>query len=253
MWWNRVPSNNRDWAPEQALLAWAEFHPDAVTIHHVRNFRYRSEQDFDVAYYDRRYDLRALKRLWLLIEPFGWIWGEAHTLVSFEFDDGTTVAISVEIRKQKGWKFSAWRDFFNADELQYVIGDERDLIALRTNYRKDTVYFYPIKATRAFVRDYFVSMLTRANALRENPEFYNTLANTCAGNLMAHAELLAPHKVARGIYSLLPGHAEKYLGRRGLIDSELPIEELRTHFCITSRAQAYGDGDGFSQAIRVGL
>src|SRR5215213_3657709 len=34
------PSNQRDWSPDQAILATAEIHGPLVTIRNIRNFRY---------------------------------------------------------------------------------------------------------------------------------------------------------------------------------------------------------------------
>ena len=47
------------------------------------------------------------------------------------------MAVSVEIRKEKGESFSPWRGLLREYELMYVVGDERDVIRLRTNYRRD--------------------------------------------------------------------------------------------------------------------
>ena len=44
----RLPgSNDRDWQPEVGNLPYATINGDKITIHNVRNFAYRSENDFD--------------------------------------------------------------------------------------------------------------------------------------------------------------------------------------------------------------
>ena len=50
---------------------------------------------------------------------------------------------------------------------------------VRTGPRHDTVYLYPVKASRAALRALFVDVLGRANALAVQPEFYNTAVNNC--------------------------------------------------------------------------
>ena len=58
VWWSSIkPSNERDWQPEVARLAYATIDGDLVTVHNIRNFDYRTETDFTPAYYDRTYDL----------------------------------------------------------------------------------------------------------------------------------------------------------------------------------------------------
>src|SRR5215212_5386498 len=104
VWWaTRRPSNQRDWTPDNARVATAEFRGDSVRIHNVRNADYASTKRYTVRWEDRAYDLRGVKRAWFLVEPFSRDWrGPAHTLASFEFDDGRFLAVSVEVRKEKG-------------------------------------------------------------------------------------------------------------------------------------------------------
>src|SRR5262249_38993783 len=44
-WHGVQPSNDRDWQPDVAVLPYATFDGDLVTIHNVRNFDYRTETD----------------------------------------------------------------------------------------------------------------------------------------------------------------------------------------------------------------
>ena len=44
-WWSRIPaSNDRDWAPEYAVLPRATIEGDRVTLHNLRNFDYRTTE-----------------------------------------------------------------------------------------------------------------------------------------------------------------------------------------------------------------
>jgi len=63
VWGSATPSNDRDWQPEVAVLPYATFSGDLVTVHNIRNFDYRSETDFTPGYYDRTFDLRRLDRV----------------------------------------------------------------------------------------------------------------------------------------------------------------------------------------------
>jgi len=132
------PSNDRDWTPDQALLPWVEFSGRRVTVHNVRDFRYRSVADYDAAWEDRSYDLDRLRSAWFLVEPFERDRvGPAHTLMSFGFEGDDYLAISAEIRKERGEEFSPWKGLLRQYEIMYIVGDERDLIQLRTNHRRD--------------------------------------------------------------------------------------------------------------------
>jgi hypothetical protein len=66
-WWLSIePSNERDWQTEVAVLPYATRDGDVVTIHNVRSFDYRTEQDFDVRYDDRALDLSRLNAVDLI-------------------------------------------------------------------------------------------------------------------------------------------------------------------------------------------
>lgn len=250
------PSNNRSWTLDQARLPWAEFTGRRVVVHNVRNARYRSEEDFEVAWEDRSYDLDRLRSAWFVVEPFGsesWE-GPAHTLMSFGFEGGDYLAISVEIRKEKGeGEFSPWKGFLRQYEVMYVAGDERDLIQLRTNYRHDPVYLYPVRASRERIEQMFVSMLHRANHLREEPEHYNTVTNNCTTNIVRHVNELVPGRVPWSYKVLFPGYSAELAYDLGLIDTELPFPEAKRHFRIDDDALRAGGREDFSRRIRQGL
>jgi len=139
-WWlSLMPSNQRDWQPDVARLPVAEIHGDKITIRNVRNFDYRSETDFTEHWETRTYDLSRLRGLDLFIS----YWGSpyiAHTFLSWDFDDGQRLTISIETRKETGENYSAVRGFFRQYELYYVVSDERDVAGVRTNFRNEDVY-----------------------------------------------------------------------------------------------------------------
>lgn len=244
------PSNERDWSADQQRLATAEFSGDTVRVRNVRNAFYRSTTDFDVHWEDRSYDLRRLESVWYVVEPFATWRGPAHTFLSFGFGDGEYVAISVEIRKERGEAFSPLLGLLRQYELTYIVGDEHDLIGLRANHRHDEVHLYPMRATKDAARALFVSMLERANALAAQPEFYNTLTNTCTTNIVDHVNLIAPERIPFSYKTLLPAYSDDLAFDLGLIDTALPREQFRAAFRINDLALAHADSADFSEAIR---
>lgn len=248
------PSNDRDWTPDQRLLPWAQFSGRRVTVHNVRYARYRSAADYDVSWEDRSYDLDRLRSAWYLVEPFERDWdGPAHTLLSFGFEGGDYLAISPEIRKERGEEFSPLKGLLRQYEIMYVVGDERDLIQLRTNYRRDPVYLYPVRASRERIEQVFVSMLRRANRLREKPEHYNSLTNTCMTSIVRHVNELVPGRVPWSYKVLLPGYSDELAYSLGLIDADLPFPEAKQYFRIDDDALLAGGREDFSQRIRQGI
>ena len=243
------PSNDRDWSVDQAVLPTATFDGPLVTIRNIRNFRYQSIDRHTPAYYDKTFDLRALDSAWFFVEPFG-KGGAAHTFVSFGFQDKDFVAVSVEIRKEKGESFSPLKGLLRRYEVMYVIGDERDLVKLRTNYRNDSVHLYRIRTTPERMRTMFVAMMQRANRLQEQPEFYNTLTNTCTTNLVRHVNQITPKRIPLRASVLLPATSDQLAYELGLIDTALPFEEARRRALVNPRARQYADDPAFSRRIR---
>jgi hypothetical protein len=252
LWWTAIPaSNTRDWTPDVARTARATFDGNRVTIENVRNFNYRSETDYDPRWETRNYDLDRIRGVDLFLS----FWGPteiAHTIVSWDFDDGQHLAISIETRKEKGESYSALRGFFRQYELYYVVADERDLVGLRTNYRGEQVYLYRIRATPAQARALLVDYLDEVNQLDTHPEWYNALTQNCTTTIRGHAQ----HIGVGGSMDwrlLANGHLDELLYERGQIDTSLPLADLRSRSNITEKAKAARDAPDFSARIRQGL
>lgn len=244
------PSNNRNWTKDQELLSSAEIDGNLVKVHNIRNFNYRSTDDYDINYYDATFDLDKIKAMYYIVEPFGEWKGAAHTFFSFEFEDDKYLAISVEIRKEQGEEFSAWKGLFKQYELMYVLGDENDLLKLRTNYRKDPVYLYPANTSKEKMKALFLLMLERANSLKDKPEFYNTLTSTCTTNLASHINQVTPGRVPFSLKLLTPGYSDQLAYELDLIQKQGTFEQTRAYYHINDRALKYADDPDFSQLIR---
>ncbi len=253
--WNAVrPSNDRDWQPDVAVLPFATFAGDLVTIHNVRNFEYRSETDYTPRYYDKTYDLRELDSADLI--AVYWM-GDAiaHIMVSFGFAERDFVAVSIETRKERGESYDTVKGFFRQYEITYVVGDERDLIGLRTNYRKDPpedAYLYRTTAPPENLRRLFLSYFEEVNALTKNASFYNSLTTNCTTNVLMHTKA-NPGTRHYSWKILLSGYAPMYAYELGRLDSSLPFDELKRRSHINAAAQAAGGAADFSQRIRAGL
>jgi hypothetical protein len=100
LWFSNRPKGTGDWVAEQEKLARAHFDGDLVTIDSFRHTIYRSLEDFDVHFEERRFDLSQLRSVDLLIVPFASWRGIAHVFVSFGFADGEYLALSVEARRE---------------------------------------------------------------------------------------------------------------------------------------------------------
>ena len=250
-WTSIRPSHDRGWIPEQRRLPHAAIDGDAVTIHDIRDFRWGADAALRENWDTRSYDLGELETVWYVLTPFSTDWrGPAHAFLSFGFRDGRHVGISVEARREQGESYSMLRGALKRFEIMYVIGDERDLIHLRVA-RGEDVYVYPIRATRQQVRALFTAMLERANQLRAQPEFYGTLRNNCTTNVLDHVNSVATQRIPYGRKVLLPGYSDQLAHERGLIDTNLTLEQARIRFRVNDRALRHAAADDYSLRIRA--
>ena len=250
-WLFQKPSNCRDWSPDQVVLPEARFDGDLVEITGIRDCRYRSTTDFTVIHRDQAFDLGQLERLDFFVEPFAEWRGPAHTFLSFGFEDGEQLAISVEVRRENGEEFSVLGGLTRQFELMYVVATERDLVGLRSVHRGNRVYRYPIRADVERIRKMMVAMLRRANGLRDRPEFYNTLSNTCTTNIVRHLNEVSDRRVPWwNPRVLFPGYSDRLAYDMGLVEPERPFAEVRRECEISDRVRQSADDETFSRQIR---
>jgi hypothetical protein len=249
-WTSLKPSNQRNWIEEQRLLPYATFADDIVHVRNVRNFRWGPGDQVRTNWENRTYRLSGIRTVSYVLTPFSVDWrGPAHAFVSFGFDDGEYVAISIEARREIGEEYSVSRGLLKRFEIMYVVGDERDLIARRVQ-NGDDVYVYPIRASRDQVRDLFVEMLERGNRLRQRPEFYGSILNNCTTNLLAHVNRVAAQPIRYGRQIFLPGYSDQLAYARGLIDTTLPLDSARAAFRVNERAARFAGATDYSLRIR---
>jgi hypothetical protein len=246
----RKPSNDRDWIDEQKVLAQAEIEGDKVLVHNVRNAQFFSYRDCVVDYYDKTYDLSKIKTVDFVMVPFADNRAIAHTLLSFGFEGGDQVGVSVEVRLEKGESYGATVGLLGQFELIYVVADERDLLPVRPEYRHVDVLLYRSTATPAQAKALFVDVMKRVNQLHDHPEFYDTLRNNCTSNIVRHINTLAPGRVPYDYRVLLPGYADSLAYELGLIDNSLPFAEVRRRARIGDLILEYKDDPRFSSRIR---
>ncbi len=256
VWWITIqPSNDRPWQPQVAVMPRAFIDGDLVRLTGVRDFDWRSPDDFTVRYEEREVRLSHLTGLDFYVS----YWSEGllgrlvgHTFLSFDFDDAPPLSISIETRPEVGEGFDPLASLFKQYELIYLVGDERDIVRVRTNYRGERVYLYHLNTSAQDARRLFMIYLRRINELADHPEFYNLLSNSCTLNIIRYANA-AGRKGRFDIRQLFNGLIDSYLYHSGRVDTTLPFDELRRRSLINEAAQAADDAPGFWQRIRASL
>jgi hypothetical protein len=258
VWWSTIaPSNTREWQPQVAVLPQPVFDGERVTIRNVRDFEYRTEEDFTARYAERSYDLSRLASMDLVMSYWDGNRDIAHVVFSFAFTDGQRLAVSVETRPEKGEVYSPLGGVFKQFELIYVIADERDVVELRTNFRKEEVYLYPTRFPPAAARIILERLLREAADMVEHPVFYGGLLRNCTTTWILIAEQVTGKPVPFDLRLLLNGRFDELLYERGHLVADashgLPYEEMRKLHCITAVAQQYQGDPDWSAKVRTHL
>jgi hypothetical protein len=250
VFWVQAARNDRSWSPDVAVLPWAEIDGDRLVMHNIRCCDYRSETDFTVRHRDDTFDLSKLTG----VDLYHVFWGSpniAHTMLSFGFEDGRHLCLSVETRREQGEVYDALKGFFRQYELIYVFADETDLVKLRTNFRGEQVYLYPLAVPLDAARAVLLEYLQAATDLREHPQWYNALTDNCTTTLIGHSRRVALPEARFDWRWIVNGHLHEVMYERGTIDNSVPLDELRRRCFINDRAVACPDDAEFSSRIRT--
>jgi hypothetical protein len=247
-WFSRQPRSDRDWAVGMDVLPRVSIDGNLVRIEHYRHFDYDAAGRPLPHYEERTFDLAKLQSVDFFLSH--WTGPMmAHTLVSFGFDDGQYLAVSVEARRQRWQSYSPLWGLFRAYELMYVLGDERDIVRLRTNIRHERVYMYRVCLPVDRIRTLFVDYLKRAESVARRPEWYNSITSNCTTNLFYHEHGQIRRRLRPGIF--FNGLSARTLYKLGGLASRLPFSELQARSAIQDLARAAGDSADFSRQIRA--
>ena len=250
LWFIFLPaSNQRDWSLEVSRLPKITFNDNKVAIENFRNFRYtrnETKEKFEKCIFD----LDKLIGTDMLISYWDNYRSIAHTLVCFRFEDGQNIAISLEVRKEKGEKYHPTSGMFKQYELIYIIGDEKDLIPLRTKLRKEETFLYPMNLNKKHSKLFLIDILEAANDLHANPRFYNSLGQNCTTTLIDHLNKVGNFNISFTSKVLLNGISDYYAYQLEGIINDLPFEILKRCCYISDIANKITLDNNFSINLR---
>lgn len=250
LWYQTIqPSQTRDWAAEVAHGVSYTRTGDIITLSNVRNFNWTDETTAIPAWETRSYDLAQLQSVDMLTS----VWDSpdiAHLMVSFGFAGGQHLAFSVEIRREKHEVFSTIGGFFRQFELVLIAADERDVVRLRTNLRREDVRLFPIKLKPEQQRTLLLSYLDLGNSLAAEPQFYNTVTANCTSTVYRLVQTIKPD-MPLDIRLLLSGRLPEYINELGGLQGDLPMDQRRLAAAITAKAQEIGPDQDYSALIRA--
>jgi len=253
-WWLSLkPSNDGRWQADTSRTATIEINGDRVTIHNLRNCDYRTEIEYSNCWSDRTVYLSQLR----YVDLFFTTWGSkyiGHPILSFQFGDHDHIAFSIEARYKPGQSYSAILGFFRQYELIFIAADERDVIRLRTNYRKDEqVFMYRTTVPADRARQIFLLYADYLDKLRSHPEWYNAVTRNCTTTLDSEIAKNVDNPQPWNYQLLLNGTLDELLYNRGrLVTGRLSFGELKEREHINAAGQAADGSADWSERIRVG-
>ncbi|MCU0802865.1 MAG: DUF4105 domain-containing protein [Rhodobacteraceae bacterium] len=242
----RIPRNDKAWIPEVAHGLTGRMGRN-ITIPHVRRFRWITKKEVVEAWEPWEVDPEAITSVDLIMS----IWSSpliAHTMVSFGFADGRHLVISGETRRQKGDRFTITGGFFRRFELILIAADERDVVHLRTDVRREKVSIFPVLMTPEARRALFLAFINHGNDLARKAAWYNTITSNCT---------TVPFEIVRTINRKLrydwrlifSGHLPGYLKKLGVLPPGT-MDELRARAVLPVSGDDGTDDAAYSQRLR---
>ncbi len=246
------PTNNRAWKTSVARIPQVSVKGNDVRISNIRNFDYRSETDFTPRYYTKDFKLDEIRSLDYVLSYWDGNKAIAHIIFSFGFKNGDYLAVSVETRVAKNQEQSLLSGIFNQYEIIYILADERDVLRLRSNFRKEQVYLYRVKIDKEALRKIFLKIVKQADDLHQHPRFYNTLKQNCLTTLLADLREAQGRQYHFDYRFLMNGYSDELLyDKNVLITGGFPFKELRKRRHINQYVEDDPDAAvNFSRKIR---
>ena len=196
--------------PWKRTLEVRRFAGGSYELRNVRDFHYRSENDFDIRYRTVTVSLDRISSIDIVFSYWDNMEGIAHSMLGLNFSDGTTVVISLETRLPDGSKQNGLDGFYRRYGLAMLAGTPEDLYGLRTDHRGETLYVYRLRLDHESLRDMAVSVFARAAELQRKPQFYNSLFQNCTTGLLPIIHYI-DRSPKNDIRILLNGQAAKML------------------------------------------
>ncbi|QIO04959.1 Lnb N-terminal periplasmic domain-containing protein [Acinetobacter shaoyimingii] len=252
-----TPKQDRDWSPEVAKILSYERNGDHITLHHVRNFNWHQDGQYDEHWETRQYDLNQITRVNIIASY--WMGPQiAHTLVSFDFADTQPLTFSIEIRKEKDEKFSAIGGFFRQYEVSLIAADEKDIVYTRSNIRGEQVYFFPVKMPKAEMKALFLEYLNKSDQLQEQAKWYNTLTSNCTTLVFDMVQAVSQKQLPTDYRLLASGYLPNYLYDLGALNHQWNMETWYQRAHVNPRTAEYEKFKyqtslNYSEVLRYGL
>src|SRR4029077_11758246 len=103
-----------------------------------------------------------------------------HPVLVFDFGPDGRICMSIEVRFEKGERYSILRSLYRQHELIFLAADERDVILRRTKYSQgQRAYLYRLNAPPDELRAVFLDYVAPITSLYQPPRWSHVLSANC--------------------------------------------------------------------------
>jgi len=255
VWRTRIrplqPSLDLVWAADCEHLTTATVEGNDITFRMVRDFTWRTTRDRDEHWAPEvKVKLDELKDVWFIVDHFHALKGLAHTYLTFDFEDGTSLSFSFETRREKGERYHPWDGMWRAYELYLLVGFERDVTGLRTHGRKNKDYMFRAITPPGKDKELLLGLIGKLNQLAQSPEWYHSLLTTCNTSIVRIVNQVTPGRIPFLWRNFLPGYTPKAAYRLKLIEDWGGFEQTLESARIDEKAQEWDGQSDYSAMLR---
>lgn len=159
--------------------------------------------------------------------------------------------VSVETRREVNEPQTGLRGLYNQYELIYILANEKDLLGLRTNFRKEEVFVYPMSIKIKKIKKLFLQFMDKVQRLETHPEFYNTIKNNCFTSILNAIRSITEKSIIFDCRFIMTGYSDERGYEKGLfITDEMSFKDFKNKHHISQYIPKGKIPDNYSSVIR---
>ena len=250
---SQQPALDREWVADCAKHGKASFKGSKDTLENVRDFTWKNKKEHNSKWIKTKVDIDGIRDIWFVVDHFHKLKGLAHTMLTFEFEDGQFITFSFETRREVGERYHPWDGLWRAYELYLLVATESDALHLRTNIRNHKVHLFRVQTPPGKDKALFNALCDRLNNLGETPEWYHTLGKACTTSIVEQVNLITPGRIPRMWRTILPGYSAKAAWKLKLIEDWGGYDSTISASRIDERARNWDGNEEYSMYVRAHL
>ncbi len=249
-------SNDRAWDVQFEKTPDVQWLGSTAELNWVRDWTYDGLWSLNSDRWIQKHyvDPETVTAAWMAFEPHRFGDFAAHTFLLFAFEDGSTLALSIDARRlspetsksHRGWlRGRAIRGLLNGYELIYSWSTGRDHLLRRARFSERPFDLYRIQRSSDELADVLTELLDTTAKLSDRPVFYNMLLRNCTSELSKVFDLSWHYT------DILTGYADKRYFNVGFAGEGTSFEEASKLADVTAiiRSMPAHSNEAFDAAL----